>query len=91
MIADALDSNKKPKVEISVEEISKRAEARYPGRPFLTDLPPNWVDAMTHRGYDVQGHFVCLYPMGSSDFYVAPVTVEGVEMVSKVAQGVLRI
>lgn len=78
-----IDREKPVKIDTSVEAITARAEARYPDRPFLVDLPVNWVDGMKAAGFEVEGHFVLLYPVGCSHPYVAPVTDEGVEMIAK--------
>ena len=82
-ILKVIDREKPMSIDTSVESITARAEARYPDRPFLVDLPVNWVDGMKAAGFEPEGHFVLLYPVGCRHPYVAPVTDEGVEMIAK--------
>ena len=62
------------------ETVGQAAERMYPDVTFDTALPQTWVDAHQDDGNEVLGHFVWLYPSGSTFGMPAPITVEGVQM-----------
>jgi len=66
---------------------SELVSERYPGDPFDTALPQQWVDSMMERGFDPRGHFVTLYPFVGVP-YMAPVTDQGIRMVAVVASNI---
>jgi len=65
---------------IMSETVGQAAERMYPDVTFDTALPQTWVDAHQDDGTEVLGHFVWLYPSGSTFGMPAPITVEGVQM-----------